>query len=144
MNDVVRFDIDSETVEVFVEHLQNLWEQEHLETANDGIPGDLYGISTGPLPNDARAERVRQALAALLPADTYQEVDLGGLYAYAQTLAPEAYDGFGTLTLAQQQQAQTQDLPAGLVRTVAILKQHLDWQVGRYRSGLNATVLVPA
>jgi len=48
-----------------------------------------------------------------------------------ETTAPEAYDGFDTFTLA------TAHTKAGPVRLVAISKRNLEWQTGRYASGLH-------
>lgn len=48
-------------------------------------------------------------------------------YVPAVTTAPKAYDGFGTFTLEE----------AGDIRIVLIQAEHLDWQQGRYLSGLH-------
>ena len=52
-------------------------------------------------------------------------------YLVAQTTAPRAYDGFGTLSLAD-----TYGPSGESVRVVLIREEHFAWQNGRYNSGL--------
>lgn len=53
---------------------------------------------------------------------------LGLDYTIRETTAPKAYDGFGTLTLAD----------IGDTRIVLIRDEHLAWQEGRYASGMHS------
>ncbi len=64
-------------------------------------------------------------------------VSIGGesvTYAIAETLAPKAYDGFGTLTLLSYDNC---DDRKTTTRIVLIREDQLTWQVGRYNSGLH-------
>ena len=56
------------------------------------------------------------------------------------TTAPEAYDGFGTVTLAR---TAYQDAAGNRYRRVAMVPEHTAWQIARYRSGMFAA-LTPA
>lgn len=47
-------------------------------------------------------------------------------YVLGQTTAPQAYDGFGTISVLK-----TQD-----VRIVLVREEHFTWQNGRYNSGM--------
>lgn len=50
-------------------------------------------------------------------------------YKAFETTAPESYDGFGTLSLLGDER----------LRIVLIEERHLDWQLGKYGSGLFQT-----
>ena len=66
--------------------------------------------------------------------ETKLEVQIGtwkATYILAETNAPVRYDGFGTLTIYQGPR------DGGTIRYVLVQEDHLDWQEGRYRSGLH-------
>lgn len=53
------------------------------------------------------------------------------------TLAPAAYDGFGTFTLPSEQFPPKIDPRTGAtLRTVGICPDNLEWQISRYASGM--------
>lgn len=61
-------------------------------------------------------------------------VAIGGesvTYWIAETSAPKAYDGFGTFTVAEYSGENGK-----LWRIVLIREENLNWQAGRYNSGL--------
>lgn len=73
----------------------------------------------------AIAQEIGSKLAAL--QIQYTALDLSKDYVVVDTNAPETYDGFGTLTLFTRDDGS---------REVAVERRHLNWQAGRYRSGL--------
>ena len=74
-----------------------------------------------------RAEQAAELRTVFAGAEGVTEVDATGEYTFGTTSAPESYDGFGTLSLGEE--------PDG--RLVAIRMEHLNWQAGRYASGLH-------
>jgi hypothetical protein len=72
----------------------------------------------------ARAADLRKVLAAI---DGLTEIDATGEYTLGYSTSPEAYDSFGTMTVSAD----------GEERLVAIRNEHVEWQVGRYASGLH-------
>ena len=70
-------------------------------------------------------------------SNIYIKVEIGtfqGLFVAAITDAPEAYDGFGTFTLETINDEA--DESSKIFRLVLIRTEHLQWQTGRYSSGL--------
>lgn len=66
-------------------------------------------------------------------------------YIFARTQCPESYDGFGTITLAQHTIVPEQGLNRGretLERWVAIRREHEDWQLMRYGSGICGAAVI--
>lgn len=53
-----------------------------------------------------------------------------------ETTAPEAYDGFGTFTIAESRAHKGE---SRTTRLVAIRQEHVEWQRGRYGSGFHAS-----
>jgi hypothetical protein len=54
-------------------------------------------------------------------------------YELWETSAPDGYDGFGTFTIIDDNGKDERGRPC---RYVLIDKKHVDWQTGRYSSGL--------
>jgi hypothetical protein len=79
-------------------------------------------LVTPPL-GAAEATALRSVFAG---AQGVTEENATGEYTFGYTNAPESYDGFGTLSLSAE----------GDERLVGIRNEHLNWQVGRYASGL--------
>lgn len=50
------------------------------------------------------------------------------------TTAPKAYDGFETKSVRE---TEWQDSLGNIVREVSVLEEHLEWQAGRYHSGMH-------
>src|SRR5262245_60614465 len=61
-------------------------------------------------------------------------------YHLYRTTAPQAYDGFGTISVDTSRLAKGHG--EDVERYVLIDAEHLTWQVGRYASGLHAAAAV--
>jgi len=60
--------------------------------------------------------------------------DQPDVFIIRQTSAPQSYDGFGTISLVD---CGDPDDKANYIRLVAIRPDHLEWQEGRYGSGMH-------
>ena len=90
-------------------------------------------------------EQIKEAIALLggTPGTTSGESmrlciiidgDDPDVFIIRQTNAPQSYDGFGTISLVD---CGDPDDKANYIRLVAIRPDHLEWQEGRYGSGMN-------
>jgi len=76
------------------------------------------------------AGKARIAMLQRFAGDGLAVEDVTSRYLFATTTAPKVYDGFGTLTV---------EFTDDRTRLVAILREHKDWQINRYRSGVFET-----
>jgi hypothetical protein len=91
------------------------WGTRRTETGHVLVTPPLTAPEAAPL---------REVLAA---AEGVTEIDAVPEFTFGYTNAPAVYDGFGTLTLREENGE----------RLVAICRQHLTWQASRYASGLH-------
>ncbi len=120
-------------------------------TASDVEPGEWVEIDEESVCENLRSEtpdpvdlnnilrEMRLGATADLPGIEFRAVpiarqtDLRVVY----TTAPEAYDGFGTVTLAEVAGI---DSHGRAIRKVGIRPEHWDWQTQRYGSGMHVAV----
>jgi hypothetical protein len=104
--------------------------------------GTLYEVSTDDglvwwkfVPDEGPNGHWRRVWAEEEMEQTYRKVaeDRGDVLR-CYTTAPDVYDGFGTVTVVV---GAGETSKGTLVRAVLVLKQHWDWQTGRYASGLH-------
>lgn len=115
------------------------------ESAQEAVQAfhvDGRGVDGPLVDGDKRIEVLRKECNDYPDLWSIQEVT--GDYVFMRTTAPEAYDGFSTVTVLKGEEAASSD-PAFLEhaakrgqewRIVATMPRDLYWQQMRYRSGL--------
>ena len=93
---------------------------------------ELEDGCVGPVLVGWEALGVVAALDALqIPRSEWSVIDASPGYLLVHTGAPEAYDGFGSISLCDS----FDDYVGCACRAVAVLREHARWQIARYRSG---------
>ena len=97
-----------------------------------GAHWELEDGCVGPVLVGWEAIGVVAALDAIqIPRSEWRVIDASPAYLLVHTHAPEAYDGFGSISLGPS----FDDHVGYPCRAVAVEREHAAWQVARYRSG---------